>query len=80
MEGDYVGRAGTEVGEGSREPEGEGGEGFHIAQTGRRLGLLAPERGALLFQKQSVRKVQFVACSPCAHVVFQVARRGHLKQ
>jgi hypothetical protein len=30
---------------GSREEEGEGGEGFNIAQTGRRADLLAPPEG-----------------------------------
>jgi hypothetical protein len=31
---------------GSREEEGEGGEGFYIAQTGRRADLLASPGGA----------------------------------
>ena len=44
-----MGEAATRLGEGSpgsREEDGEGGEGFHIAQTGRRADLLAEERRA----------------------------------
>jgi hypothetical protein len=47
MEGELRWSSRTEVDEGSREPEGEGGGGFHIAQTGRRL---APE-GVHCFSK-----------------------------
>jgi hypothetical protein len=53
-----------EVGEGSpgsREPEGEGGEGFHIAQTGRRPDLTRIlQRGCTAFSK--AKRTQSVVC------------------